>query len=298
MTVSLVTGSSTGIGEATALALARGGHHTFATMRNPDAGSGLLGIAEAEGLQIELLPLDVTDPASCEQAVDAAQARAGTIDVLVNNAGIGGRGAVEELTDEDWSSVFATNVFGLARMTRLVLPRMREQGSGSIVNVSSGAGRAWHTPQAVYASSKAAVEAMSEALAQEVCRFGIKVAIIQPGVIMTPIFGKGLGTPELEVYDEARRRLGAVFAQWLPDAAPASEVADLILGAIDSDVSLGRYRVGPGTEEVIALRESMTDAQWADLGQKMTDAELNDAYRSLVGGRDIFPESSAVAGSG
>lgn len=294
MTVSLVTGSSTGIGEATAIRLARAGHHTFASMRNPDAGQGLRELAETEALKLEVIQLDVTDPDSCERAVDSVVERAGTIDVLVNNAGIGGGGPIEETSDEQWQAVFDTNLFGLVRMTRLVLPHMRKQESGSIVNVSSGAGRVSHTPQAVYAASKWAVEAVSESLAQEVRRFGIKVAIIEPGVILTPIFGKADQTADPDSpYAEARRRLNGIFGVWLPQAGAASEVADTILTAIESDAPLRRYTIGPGSQEIIDFRATLSDEEWAELGREMTDEELNELYRPVMG-EDIFPTASAA----
>lgn len=289
MTVSLVTGASTGIGEATAIRLARAGHHTFASMRNTDAGHGLQALAESEGLHLEVIQLDVTDPDACERAVNTVVESGGTVDVLVNNAGIGGGlRSIEETTDEQWRATFDTNLFGLVRMTRLVMPHMREQESGAIINVSSVAGRVALAAQPAYGASKSAVEAVSESLAQQVRRFGITVAIIEPGVILTPIFGKG--DPDIDPdspYAEDRRRMVGIFKALVPIASPASDVADTILEAIESDAPLHRYVVGTAGQEFIDLRTSRSDEEWANVGLDMTPEELNDLYRSFPGG-DMF----------
>lgn len=286
ITVSLVTGASTGIGKATALRLARAGHHTFASMRNTDAGQDLRDLAETEALRLEVIQLDVTDPDACERAVNAVVESGGTVDVLVNNAGIGGGlRSIEETADEQWQATFDTNLFGLVRMTRLVMPHMRKQESGAIINVSSVAARVALAGQPVYNASKSAVEAVSESLAQQVRRFGITVAIIEPGVILTPIFRKG--DPDFDPaspYAEDRRRMVKMFEAMVPLASPASDVADTILEAIESEVSLRRYVVGLGGQELVDFRTSMSDEEWANIGLDMTREELNDLYRSLPGG--------------
>ena len=138
MTVTLITGTSTGIGQTTALHLARQGHHVFASMRNPDTGSAVLTqLAREEGLKLEVIQLDVNDPKSSEQAVEEVLAQTGQLNVLVNNAGIGGGGPIEELSEELLRAIFETNFFGAMRMMRLVLPTMRQARSGAIVNISS-----------------------------------------------------------------------------------------------------------------------------------------------------------------
>ncbi len=141
MEIALVTGSSTGIGQSAALHLARNGFHVFATMRNPQAGVDLLTIASDEGIGITVLPLDVNDLDSCESCIAGVISQAGQIDVLVNNAGIGGGGAVEETPIEVFRDLFETNVFGALQMMQLVLPGMRERKHGTIVNVTAVAGR-------------------------------------------------------------------------------------------------------------------------------------------------------------
>ena len=172
----LITGCSSGIGQAAALALHEAGRTVVATARNPDTLSGLAG----RGLRT--LALDVTDDSSMRAAVDAA----GPIDVLVNNAGYGLYGTVEQLPMAEIRRQFETNFFGLVRLTQLVLPGMRAAGSGRILNVSSMGGRATLPGGAFYHASKYAVEALSDALRMEVAQFGIDVVLIEPGPVRTP----------------------------------------------------------------------------------------------------------------
>ena len=291
MVVSLVTGSSTGIGEATALALARAGHHTFASMRNPEAGRGLLETAKAEGLRIEVIALDVTDPEACELAVDSVLERGGAVDVLVNNAGIGGTKFLEDTTDEDWQRTFDTNLFGLVRMTRLVLPGMRSRGSGSIVNISSVAGRVAAAPQSNYAASKWAVEATSEVLAQEVNSLGVQVVVIEPGFILTPIFGKGdPAYVPTEEYVHLGRRMRRMFETAIASASPASDIGNAVVKAIEGDKPFQRLVVGFGGAEFVEMRESMSDEEWASFGREMTDEEENAFFRPILDA-DLWPEA-------
>src|SRR5690349_3958074 len=172
----LITGCSSGIGQAAALALHEAGRTVVATARNPATLSGLAG----RGLRT--LALDVTDEASMQAAVDAA----GPIGVLVNNAGYGLYGTVEQLPMTEIRRQFETNFFGLVRLTQLVLPGMRAAGGGRILNVSSMGGRATLPGGAFYHASKYAVEALSDALRMEVARFGIDVVLIEPGPVRTP----------------------------------------------------------------------------------------------------------------
>src|SRR5580700_8264391 len=190
MGIAFVTGTSTGIGMATAISLARAGHTVYAGMRNPQRHGELHEAVARENLGIHMVAHDVDGDAGAQDAIGQALAEAGRIDVLVNNAGIGTMGPVEETSVADFRSTMETNFFGALRCIQAVLPGMRERGSGCIVNVTSVAGRIAISPQAPYASSKWALEALSECLAQEVRSFGIRVAIVEPGVIATSIFGK------------------------------------------------------------------------------------------------------------
>lgn len=212
MAIALITGTSTGIGLATAVTLARGGHTVIATMRNPQGGAAeIRRIAEAEKLPITVLSMDVDDDASVRESVAQALAQSGRIDVLVNNAGVAVHGSVEELPLAEFRRAMETNFFGALRCIQAVVPGMRERRHGCIVNVSSVAGRFSAAPQAAYSASKWALEAASEALAQEMKAFGVRVAIVEPGIIATPIFGKVTPGTKPSRYPHARR-LAALFA--------------------------------------------------------------------------------------
>ena len=264
MAIALITGTSTGIGLATAVTLARGGHTVFATMRNPAGGAGeIRAIAEAEKLPITVLPMDVDDDASVRAGVGQALAQSGRIDVLVNNAGVGVHGSVEELPLEEFRRAMETNFFGALRSIQAVAPGMRERRHGCIVNVTSVAGRISYAPQAPYAASKWALEAASEALAQEMKPFGVRVAIVEPGIIATPIFGKGAPGPENSHYPHARR-LAALFAASLKNPVSPYVVGEAIRRIAESESWQLRYPVGPDAGPFLAWRAAMSDEDWVN----------------------------------
>jgi NAD(P)-dependent dehydrogenase (short-subunit alcohol dehydrogenase family) len=271
MAVALITGTSTGIGQSTALRLARDGYEVYASMRNTAAGTPLLEAKAAEDLAIQVIELDVSDAASCERAVAEITGQAGRIDVLVNNAGIGGGGAIEETSDSAWQATFDTNFFGAMRLTRLVLPGMRERREGAIVNVTSVAGRMATSPQGDYAASKFALEAASEILAQEMFRFGIRVALIEPGVILTPIFAKAtLEIDETSPYLDFTQRIGRIFQSRLQDPGSPELVADVISEALSTDQPKLRYPVGDDAHSWITGRAKLSDEEWIATGREMT----------------------------
>ena len=252
-------------------------------MRNPDAAEELRATGKEEQLDIHVVRLDVDDSDAVTERVDEVLAEAGGIDVLVNNAGIGGGTSIEETTDEAWKALFETNFFGAMRMTRAVLPSMRERGSGTIVNVSSVAGRVAIPPQGVYSASKFALEAASEVLAQEVLPHGIRVAIIEPGVILTPIFQKNVQQPDPDSpYQASVRRLGFLFMKMLQEASQPDVVAEVIRHAIETDSPKLRYPVGAGAEEFIGGRRRASDEEWIHLGA-MSDDEWLLATKDMFG---------------
>jgi NAD(P)-dependent dehydrogenase (short-subunit alcohol dehydrogenase family) len=261
VSIALITGCSTGIGFATALAIARAGHEVFAGMRNPAGAPELAQLAAAEKLPIAVVRIDVDSDDSVRGAFDHVLEARGRIDVLVNNAGIGGGGPVEEAELAIFRHVMETNFFGALRCIQAVLPGMRRQNSGHIVNISSVAGRVTISPQAAYAASKWALEAMSEALAQEVHRFGIRVAIVEPGVISTPIFGK-IKQRESGAYCPQTRRMMALFRTSLQSPTPPSVVADKIVEIVKNRDATLRHPVGPDAKGFLDWRASMTDEQW------------------------------------
>lgn len=283
MTVALITGTSTGIGAATALHLARHEYTVYASMRQPGLSTELQATAKDEGLDLHTVRLDVDDSAAVTERVAEVLAEAGGIDVLVNNAGLGGGSSIEETAEEFWRSMFETNLFGAIRMTQAVLPSMRERGSGTIINISSVAGRLATPPQGAYAASKHALEAASEVLAQEVRPFGIRVAIIEPGIILTPIFEKNLRPVNPDsAYQDSARKFGFLIAKMLPDASDPGVVAEVVRQAIETDAPQLRYPVGMGAEELIAGREKTSDEDWVALGG-MSDEEWFAATKRIFG---------------
>lgn len=264
MAIALITGTSTGIGLATAVTLARGGHTVFATMRNPASGAAAIGaLTEKEHLPVTVLPMDVDDDASVRAAVAQALTQSGRIDVLVNNAGVGVHGSVEELPLAEFRRAMETNFFGALRCIQAVAPGMRERRHGCIVNITSVAGRISNAPQAPYAASKWALEAASEALAQEMRPFGVRVAIVEPGVIATPIFGKVAAGTGSSPYPHARR-LAALFAASLKNPVSPYVVGEAILRIVESDSRQLRYPVGPDAAPFLAWRAAMSDEDWVD----------------------------------
>jgi NAD(P)-dependent dehydrogenase (short-subunit alcohol dehydrogenase family) len=260
MAIALVTGTSTGIGLATAVTLARSGHTVIATMRNVDRAGELQKIVSEEKLPVKVAALNVDDDASVSDALGKVIAENGRIDILVNNAGLGGHGSVEEAPMEFFRQIMETNFFGALRCIKAVVPGMRERRHGCIVNVTSVAGRVALAPQAPYAASKWAFEALSECLAQEVKAFNIRVAIIEPGVIATPIFTKGAPAAKDSPYPHGRR-LRALFAASLSKPISPYVVGEQIREIVDGDSWRLRYLVGPDAAPLIKWRASKTDEE-------------------------------------
>ena len=247
MAIALITGTSSGIGLATAVSLARRGHKVIATMRNLQAATELHNIISTEKLPITVADLDVNDDASVERSIGRVLAENGRIDVLVNNAGLGGGGSVEELPLGVFREIMETNYFGALRCIKAVLPGMRERRHGCIVNITSIAGQIALSPAAAYAASKWALEALSECLAQEMRAFNVRVAIVEPGVIATPIFTKARPVPTDSPYPHARRQR-AFFAASLTQPTSPYVVGEKICQIVDGDSWQLRYPVGPDAE--------------------------------------------------
>ena len=272
MAVIFITGSSTGIGLATAVAFGRAGHDVYATMRNPDRAPELASIAAKERLPIKILPMDVDNDASVGKAVAGILAESGRIDVLVNNAGIAVTGPVEELPLAEFRRVMETNYFGALRCIQAVVCGMRERRSGHIINVSSIQGRISIPSYAAYAASKWALEAASEALAQETKSFGIKVSIVEPGMIATPVWDKRREVPANTRYRQ-ERRIRALVNALLKQPVTPFVVADKIVEIVQSKTWKLRHTVGPDAEPTLQYRASMTDEQWVDLQSVESDQE-------------------------
>ena len=261
----LVTGCSSGIGRATAERLARKGWSVYASARNPDA------IADLGDIGCKILACDVADEASARGAVAEVEAAEGAVGALVNNAGFGLEGPVEEVPIDEWRRQFETNLFGMVRLQQLVLPKMRAQRWGRIVNVSSIGGRLVFPGGGPYHASKWAVEAMSDALRYEVKPFGVRVSVIEPGIIRTK-FGDTVITTVNEhggdgPYAEfskgvAERTAGAYEGPMKVLSAPPEAVARVIERAIKRRRPRPRYRVTAGGRMILVTRAMLTDRAW------------------------------------
>ena len=263
----LITGCSTGIGRATAERLARSGHTVYATARRRES------IADLESLGCRLLELDVTDEGSMVAAVQAVEADHGAVGALVNNAGYSQSGAVETVPMDLVRRQFETNVFGLLRMTQLVLPKMRERHHGRIINISSMGGRLVFPGGGVYHATKYAVEALSEALRFEVHGFGVDVVLIEPGLIRTSFGDAAVGSLEHSESGGPYADFNAAVAKTTADAyekkgglsmlggGPES-VAKAIERALSARRPRLRYTVTPSAKLALANRALLSDGAW------------------------------------
>src|SRR5215472_2061333 len=200
----LITGTSRGIGLETALAFGRAGYNVHATMRSPSQSPRLAQTAAAEKLPINVTAMDVDSDESVRDTIAAVEAKHGPIDVLVNNAGLATDGSVEELAIAQWKGMMETNFFGALRCIQAVVGPMRSRGTGCIINVSSVGGRFACSPLTAYSASKCALEALSEGLAGEMKSFGVRVAIVEPGMIDTEMARQGTKM-ESPIYPQAER---------------------------------------------------------------------------------------------
>jgi NAD(P)-dependent dehydrogenase (short-subunit alcohol dehydrogenase family) len=282
MAIALVTGTSSGIGLATTVTLARAGHTVFAGMRNLGRGSELREAVAKEKLPVTIVQLDVDNDSSVEAAIGKIMVDQGRIDVLVNNAGLGAGGPIEEVPIDVFRQTMETNFFGCLRCIKAVLPSMRERRSGCIVNVTSVAGRGGWSPQGPYAASKWALEGLSECLAQEVRPFGIRVAIVEPGIIGTPMTMRPRPAPPPGAYTTHKKRFAAMFIASLETPESPFVVADTILGAVDGKDTRLRLPCGRDAEAFIRSRTTCTDEEWVNLGL-MSDAEFTADMKSRIG---------------
>ena len=256
----LITGTSSGIGLATALELGRAGHKVYATMRNPGRAPELCERASREALPISILTLDVDSDESVAECFGAIYRHNEQIDVLVNNAGIERHGAVEELSMEDFRATMETNYFGAVRCIRQVIPHMRGNRSGCIINVTSVAGRLVSSPLGAYAASKFALEAVTEALAQEMKPFGVRVAIVEPGIVDTSMAHAITDQPPSK-YAQGQV-LAKRFRESLENPTPPSAVAEVIRNIIESGTWKLRHPAGPDAQPLLSRRAVMSDEEW------------------------------------
>ena len=264
--VAVVTGSSSGIGYEISLMLARNGFLTYATMRNLNKSENIKSVASKENLPIRINQLDVTDDVSVKDAVQAILSETGRIDVLVNNAGYVLSGAFEDLAMDEIKTQYDTNVFGLIRTTQAVLPIMRRQKSGIIVNISSGAGRFGYPAQSAYISTKFAVEGLSESMSYELEPFGIKVVVVEPGVIRTKIVNgmviakksQDPNSPYLQII----QKMATVLENMMENGSPPDLVAKVVLNAVTNESPTLRYLAGKDVEAWLDSKRNMSDEEF------------------------------------
>jgi short-subunit dehydrogenase len=264
--VAIVTGSSSGIGYETALVLARNGFRTYATMRNLEKAKAISDVAKREKLLLYTIKLDVTDEKSVNDAIKTIKSDAGRIDVLVNNAGYGLTGSLEDLLMSEIKAQYETNVFGLIRVTQAVLPIMREQKSGIIVNISSIGGKMAMPLSSPYIGTKFAVEGLSESIAYDLEPFGIKVVIIEPGAIKTN-FDTGMVVAQKNQnpsspYYKSMQKLQGSLNSMLKNGTPPTKVAEVILNAITTPTPNLRYTVGDDAALLAQKRKELPDSEF------------------------------------
>ena len=260
----LITGCSTGIGRATAQALLAAGHTVWATARRPDV------LSDLKTLGAHVAGLDVTDDESMRSAVAEVEGAHGAVGTLVNNAGYGEYGAVEEVDLDKVRTMFETNVFGLARMCQLVLPAMRQAGRGRIVNISSMGGRMTFPLGGYYHATKYAVEAISDALRVEVLPFGVRVVVVEPGVTRSAFEETIGGSHGLAAHDDSpyaamRAAVSASNADAYGSqrvATSSESVAKVIVRAVEADKPRTRYLLTPAARAMVTTRTVGGDRVW------------------------------------
>lgn len=282
--VAVVTGANSGIGRATAIHLATNGYTVFGTVRSVTKATKLLAMAQDHGTELQLVELDIGSDESVRDGMAQILDSAGRVDVLVNNAGIGGNAVAEECPPAMYLDVMNTNLCGAVRCIQAVLPQMRERQSGCIVNITSIAGRMAALAQSPYVASKWALEGLSEGLAQEVAPFGIRVAIIEPGVTKSAIFAKNIDAPNQSgAYDPQYRRLFQFYATGMANATDPFEVGALIHHAITTDTPQLRYPCSWGGAALIEGRARLSDVDWVAMGRLEDDASYYAAFNEAFG---------------
>jgi NAD(P)-dependent dehydrogenase (short-subunit alcohol dehydrogenase family) len=284
--VTVVTGANSGIGRATAVFLAQRGQRVIGTLRSLAKAEKLNAMARQAGVAVELVVMDVADDDSVKRGFAEIRERAGRVDHLVNNAGVGGNAVTEECSIGLYHDVMNVNLYGAVRCIHAVLPEMRARRSGTIVNVSSVVGRVAAIGQQPYFTSKWALEGMSEGLAQELAPFGIRVAIVEPGITKSAIFAKNTDGPNnTGAYDAHYRRLFQFYAVGIAQATDPFEVGAVVHEAITTPNPRLRYTVSWGAAEMVEGRARMSDEEWIAMGALEDDGAYYDAFEKYFGKR-------------
>ncbi len=263
----LVTGCSSGIGLATCHVLSRNNFMTYGTVRNLSKAKKIQDLINRENLSMKILRLDVNDNQSIKLAVKKILTDTGRIDVLINNAGYGMFGPVEEITTQEIKKQFETNFFGAIRLIKAIVPIMRKQGNGTIVNISSMVGRFGVPLNSAYVSSKFAVEGLSESISFELEEFGIRVIVIEPGVVNSDFFhnvkvkGMNLESPYHKLME---RRVNFLDKAMKNSLTSSYDVADTILEALNSKDPKFRYVIGNDATNSLRMRNSLSDRKFME----------------------------------
>lgn len=264
--VVLITGCSSGIGYETALMLARNGFHTFATMRNTKKSDSLEEIIKKERLDLNIRELDVNDDTSIENTINCIKREANRIDVLINNAGYGLVGFFEDLTLDEIRNQFETNFFGVLNITKKIIPIMRLQKSGTIINVSSGAGQVGFPGISAYVSTKFAIEGFSESLMYELFPYGIKVVIIEPGVIKTNFFRNCIvsehSMKKSSPYSRSLDKFQKNVELMQEHATSPIDVAKVIIQVLGNNEPKQRYIVGNDVAMILEAKKNLSDIEF------------------------------------
>ena len=269
--IAMVTGSSSGIGFETSLGLARNGFYTFASMRDVSKGNKIKELAKKENLPIDIIELDVDKEDSIKNAVKTIIEKKQRIDVLVNNAGWGLWGSVEDVSVNEFKAQFETNFFSVIRIIQEVAPIMREQKSGHIINISSIAGRIGFPISPAYISSKFALEGLSESLRFELMPFGVNVIIIEPGMIKTNFFEPmklGEKAEKTDVYKNITEKVLSGVKMMAQMATDPKEVSNTIIQAIKEEKPLPRYIVGNDALMFLEAKKMKTDIEFENYLKK------------------------------
>lgn len=276
MARTLVTGARRGIGREIALSLARAGHKVVATMRRTD-GCDLEQIASRENLSIVVAKLDVDDDVSVGEFFATSTATSEPIDILINNAGILSINAIEDESIATMQAIMNTNFFGAIRCMKAVVPAMRARGSGLIINISSISGRMAPFAQGAYTASKHALEAASEAMAQELAPFGVRIALVEPGITATDMAVSNLPKPLADSAYPHGGRMVALNAD-AKNGTPPSVVADVVLDIVSGRTTSFRTLCGQDAHMFMGLRSRMTDEAWIAMSDTLDDGQFFERF--------------------
>ena len=277
--VALVTGCSSGIGYTTALDLARKGYFTYASVRNLDSGQILQTEAQKENLNLKIIEIDITKEETIKKAINEIELEKGRIDVLVNNAGYGMMGSIEDLSIDEIKEALETDFFGHVRMIKSVIPMMRKNGGGRIINISSISGKMGFGFSSPYTCSKFALEGLSECIRMELMPFGIITTIIEPGVVKTKFHEKmkfASNSKNSQHYGKIMESMSKQSKKLFEMGIDPKEVSQKIIESIDTKNPQVRYTVGPDSSLMMEERRRKSDLEFEKYMNEMFSALMSN----------------------